>query len=111
MVLGFLQKDPAIRTLVLLEGRRIRGDGHMVVLVPGFIEFVKMLDGILKELATQGELAPDVHPQVFRSALMGAVEGMLRDQMLARASRFPASYTEADMRAVVSSFLSCFMSK
>jgi hypothetical protein len=70
MVLGFLQKDPAIRTLVLLEGRRIRGDGHMVVLVPGFIEFVKMLDGILKELAAQGELAPNIHPQVFRSALM-----------------------------------------
>src|SRR3979490_2473040 len=44
MVLGFLQKDPAILTLVLLGGRGIRGDGHMVVLVPGFIEFVGMLD-------------------------------------------------------------------
>ena len=104
MVLGFLQKDPPIRTLVLLEGRRIRGDGHMVVLVPGFIEFVKMLDGILKELATQGELAPNIHPQVFRSALMGAAEGMLRDQMLARTSRLPASNTDADMRATVSAF-------
>jgi AcrR family transcriptional regulator len=31
MVLGFLEKDPAMRTLVLLEGRRIRRDGHMVV--------------------------------------------------------------------------------
>src|SRR5258708_37812318 len=97
MVLGFLEKDRAIRTLVLLEGRRIRGDGHMVVLVPGFIEFVKMLDGILKELAAQGELAPNIHPQAFRSALMGAVEGMLRDQMLARSSHFPASYTETDI--------------
>ncbi len=106
MALGFLQKDPAIRTLVLLEGRRIRGDGHMVVLVPGFIEFVKMLDGILKELAAQGELAPDIHPQAFRSALIGAVEGMLRDQMLARTSRFPASYTEADMRTLISRLLS-----
>jgi len=111
MVLGFLQKDPAIRTLVLLEGRRIRGDGHMVVLVPGFIEFVKMLDGILKELAAQGELAPNIHPQVFRSALMGAVEGMLRDQMLARTSRFPASYTEADMRALISRLLSLCLIK
>jgi len=111
MVLGFLEKDPAIRTLVLLEGRRIRGDGHMVVLVPGFIDFVKMLDGILKELAAQSELAPHIHPQAFRSALMGAVEGMLRDQMLALTSGFPASYTEADMRAVVSSLLSSFTSK
>jgi len=111
MVLGFLEKDPALLTLVLLEGRRIRGDGHMVVLVPGFIEFVKTLDGILKELAAQGELAPNIHPQAFRSALMGAVEGMLRDQMLARTSRFPASYTEADMRAMVSSLLSSFLIK
>ncbi len=111
MVLGFLEKDSAVLILVLLEGRRIRGDGHMVVLVPGFIEFVKMLDGILKELAAQGELAPNIHPQAFRSALMGAVEGMLRDRMLARTSHFPASYTEADMRAMVSSLLSSFLIK
>jgi AcrR family transcriptional regulator len=111
MVLAFLEKDPAMRTLVLLEGRRMRGDGHMVVLVPGFIEFVKMLDGILKELATQGHLAPNIHPQAFRSALMGAVEGMLRDQMLARTSSFPASYTGTDMRAMVSSLLSFFLIK
>ena len=111
MVLGFLEKDRAIRTLFLLEGRRIRGDGHMVVLVPGFLEFVKMLDGILKELAAKGELVPNIHPQAFRSALMGAIEGMVRDQMLARGSRFPASYAEADMRAMVSSLLSFCLSK
>jgi len=35
---------------------------------------------------------------------------MLRDQMLARTSRFPASYNEADMRAIVSSLLSSFLS-
>src|SRR2546427_10872586 len=40
MVLGFLEKDRAIRTLFLLEGRRMRGDGHLIVLVPGFMEFI-----------------------------------------------------------------------
>ncbi len=111
MVLSFLEKDRTLRTLFLLEGRRIRGDGHMVVLVPGFLEFVKMVDGILKELAAQGELAPNIHAQAFRSALMGAIEGMLRDHMLARTSRFPASYAEADMRAMVYSFVSLCMAK
>jgi len=110
-VLGFLEKDRAIRTLFLLEGRRMRGDGHMIVLVPGFIEFIKMLDGILKELAEQGKLAPNIHTQAFRSALMGAIEGMVRDQMLARTSRFPASYAEAEMRAMISSLLSLCMTK
>jgi len=111
MVLSFLEKDRAIRTLFLLEGRRMRGDGHMIVLVPGFIEFIKTLDGILKELAAQGELVASIHPQAFRSALMGAIEGMLRDQMLARSSRFPASYAEADMRAMISGLLSLAMIK
>jgi AcrR family transcriptional regulator len=111
MVLSFLEKDRAIRTLFLLEGRRMRGDGHMIVLVPGFIEFIKMLDGVLKELAAQGELVPSIHPQAFRSALMGAIEGMLRDHMLARSSRFPASYAEADMRSMISGLLSLAMTK
>jgi AcrR family transcriptional regulator len=111
MVLGFLEKDHALRTLFLLEGRRIRGDGHMVVLVPGFLEFIKTVDGILKELAGRGEFAPGLNPQAFRSALMGAVEGLLRDQMLAHTSRFPASYTDRDVRAVIEAFLSLCIRK
>src|SRR5438445_7385955 len=61
MVLSFMEKDRELRTLFLLEGRRIRGDGHMVVLVPGFLEFVKILDGILKEMAAKGELLPHIN--------------------------------------------------
>jgi AcrR family transcriptional regulator len=106
MVLGFLEKDQALRTLFLLEGRRIRGDGHTVVLVPGFLEFIKTVDGILKGLAAQGEFAPGLNRQAFRSALLGAIEGLLRDQLLARNSRFPASYTGADVEAVIVAFLS-----
>jgi len=106
MILGFLEKDHAIRTLFLLEGRRIRGDGHMIVLVPGFIEFIRTVDEILRELAVRGEMKPGLHPQAFRSALMGAVEGMLRDHMLGRTSRLPACFTDADIRAMVSTLLS-----
>ncbi len=111
MVLTFLEKDRELRTLFLLEGRRIRGDGHMVVLVPGFFEFVKTMDGILKEMAAKGELSQQIHPQALRSALMGAVEGMLRDQLLARPSHFPAVYSEAELRAVFSTLLSSCVHK
>lgn len=107
MVLTFLEKDKELRTLFLLEGRRIRGDGHMVVLVPGFLEFIKVLDSILKEMAADGQLLPGIHPQAFRSTLMGAIEGMLRDQMLARTSRFPASYSGEDIRRMFDQLLSC----
>jgi TetR/AcrR family transcriptional regulator, transcriptional repressor of aconitase len=109
MVLGFLEKDRALRSLFLLEGRRIRGDGQMVVLVSGFLEFVKTVDEILEELAAKNELAGDVNPQAFRSGLMGMIEGMLRDQLLSRTSKFPAAYNEADIRGVVAKFLSVCM--
>ena len=111
MVLTFLQKDKDLRTIFLLEGRRIRGDGHMVVLVPAFLDFIRTLDRILKEMNERGELAPNVHPHAVRSALMGGFEGLLRDQMLARTSRFPAAYSEADFRAVFSTFLSAFIAR
>src|SRR5437899_78821 len=62
--------------------------------------------GVLKEMASREELVTGIHPQALRSALMGAVEGLLRDQLLARTSRFPASYSEADMRAIFAHFLS-----
>ncbi len=110
MVLGFLEKHRELRTFFLLEGRRIRG-GYMVVVVPGLVEFVKIVDGIMKDLATQGYLPPGVNPQALRSALMGAIEGMLRDHMLARASHFPGSFTEQDMCAVLSKILRMFLRK
>jgi AcrR family transcriptional regulator len=106
MVLGFLEKDRALRTLFLLEGRRIRGDGQMVVLVPGFLEFVKTVDEILEEPAAKKKLAPNINPQALRSGLMGMIEGMLRDHLLGRTSRFPAAYNEADIRGVLTKFLS-----
>lgn len=106
MVLTFLGRDQQLRALFLLEGRRIRGDGQLVVLVPGFLDFVKLTDSILKELAARGELAPGIHPQALRSGLIGAFEGLLRDQVLARPSHFPASYSEGDARAVFDHFVS-----
>ncbi len=103
MMLNFLNKDEQLLRLFLLEGRRIRDDGKQVVLVPGFLEFVKILDEILQELSDRGELA--VHAQALRSALMGAVEGLLRDKILACAMGYPASFSDADVRSLCFTFL------
>jgi AcrR family transcriptional regulator len=108
MTLNFLDKDEQLRRLFLLEGRRIRDDGKQVVLVPGFLEFVKILDGILQELADQGELA--VHPQALRSALMGAVEGLLRDKILARSIGYPVTFSDVDVRSLCLTFLNAGLS-
>ncbi len=111
MMLTFLERERAVRTLFLLEGRRIRGDGHMVVLTPGHLEFIKLLDGILKEMAAKGELSANINIQALRSGFMGAIEGLLRDQHLARTSRFPATFSEEDSRVIFSTFLAACMKK
>ena len=105
MVLNFLAKDAQLRTLLLLESRRAGEDGRQVVMVPGFLEFVELIDNILKQIAEEGGLAPDIHPQALRSALMGAIEGMLRDRLLAETSQFPANYTDANVRIVCAMLL------
>jgi TetR/AcrR family transcriptional regulator, regulator of autoinduction and epiphytic fitness len=109
MMLNFLNKDEQLSRLFLLEGRRIRDDGKQVVLVPGFLEFVKIVDGILQELTDQGKLA--VHPQALRSALMGAIEGLLRDKMLASSMDYPATFSNADIRSLCFTFLNATLSR
>jgi AcrR family transcriptional regulator len=101
MVLTFLAKDEELKRLFLFEGRRIRHDGESVILVPGFLEFVGIMDGILGELAKEGDLPPNIRPQAVRSAVMGAVEGMLRDRLLAQYVHYPADFSENEMRAIV----------
>jgi hypothetical protein len=83
----------------------------MVVLTPGFLEFIKFLDGVLKEMSAKGEISPHINLQALRSGLMGTIEGLLRDQYLARATRFPATFSEADSRVIFSTFLGAFLNK
>jgi AcrR family transcriptional regulator len=109
MVLNFLAKDEDLRKLFLLEGRRVHSDGKNVVMVPGFLEFIHRTDAILSQLAEQGELA--VPPQALRSALMGALEGMMRDKILAGTNNLPAEFSDADIRTLCFIFFSATLRK
>ncbi len=95
-----LENDPELKQLMLLEGRRIRKEGHMVMMTSGFLDFVRLADTILAEMANAGRLRPEINREALRSALIGMFEGMLRDRLLAERSGFPAKYTSADMRRI-----------
>jgi AcrR family transcriptional regulator len=105
MVLNFLSKDRELLLLFLLEGRRIRDGGKFVVFVPGFLEFVEIVDGVLVQLENDGELVPGINAVAVRSGLMGALEGLLRDQLLGRHTKYPAGFSDADVRAVCFRFV------
>lgn len=92
------QGDPDVQALFLLEGRRIRRHGHMVVLTRGFTQMVAVIDGVLREMREAGQLREDLHLEAVRSALMGAFEGLLRDRLLAERIGYPARYDGTETR-------------
>src|SRR5574341_646678 len=73
MVLTYMEGDDALRSIFLLQARRVRREGHKVIVAEGYREFIGILDAVLEEMATSKELQPGIHPQAFRSALMGAI--------------------------------------
>lgn len=108
LMIDALEADKDLRVLLLLEGRRIRKHGHMVVLTDGFLHVVGLMDDLLHQMRDAGQLQPGLEPQAVRSALIGAFEGLLRDQVLAERGNYPASYTSQDLRKAFSVFLDCF---
>ncbi len=105
LVLSALERDPELKELMLLEGRRVRKEGRMVLLTRGYQAFVKTVDSLLLEMRAAGELRSDANPQAVRSGLMGMLEGLLRDQLLARRVDYPAAYTTAEIRKLFTNVL------
>lgn len=98
LLIRSLEQDKELRTLLLLEARRIRKRGRVVLLTRGFRQVLTVVDGMLKEMQEAGLLRQDLHPEAVRSALIGAFEGLLRDQLLAEREGFPASYNGVELR-------------
>src|ERR1051325_3205791 len=69
-----MERDPELKQLLLLEGRRIRREGRMVLMTGGFLAYVNIIDGILSEMRAAGQLRPDLNPQAVRSGLIGMFE-------------------------------------
>lgn len=109
LILTAFERDPDLKLLMLLEGRRIRKEGQMIMLTGGFCEFVRLLDSVLGQMRRAGRLRPGLPVDGVRSALMGAFEGLQRDQLLARRLGFPARYTSKDVRALLTTVLASFV--
>jgi AcrR family transcriptional regulator len=100
-LIAALGQDRRLLGLMLLEGRRPRRHGGAVVLSTGFRDFLRGLDAALREARKAGHLITDVPVDAVRSALVGAVEGLLRDRLLAEQIDYPARY---DRRALIATF-------
>jgi AcrR family transcriptional regulator len=109
LLIGGMEQDKDLRTLMLLEGRRIRKHGHMVVLTRGYLQVVGVVDRVLQEMRDAGQLRADLNLEAVRSAIVGAFEGLLRDRLLAERSDFPAHFDQADLRAAYRAAVAGFL--
>ncbi len=108
LILSKLADDPDMQVLFLFEGRRVRKEGHMILMTSGFLNLVKVIDELLLEMRANGELRLDLNIEAVRSGLIGMMEGLLRDRMLASRVQYPASYTQVDIRNLFLHFLKTF---
>lgn len=100
MLITLLENDREFRTILLLEQAAIRERGGVTAGLK-FREFVAILDDIIEEMRDSGELQAKVDVQAFRSALIGSIEGMMRDQLMEMSS-FPAQYSVEQVRSMLS---------
>jgi len=107
-VLRRLESDQELKLLMLLEGRRIRKEGPVVALTDGFLGFVGLIDGVVVEMRAMHLLRPELNPQAVRSALMGMLEGMMRDRYLAEQVRFPADFQAVQLQEILGLVMGSF---
>ena len=81
----------------------------MVSLTQGFLGFVELVDGVLYEMRDLNILRPELSPQAVRSALMGMLEGMLRDRFLADRLGFPADFNLQQVQEMLACVLGSFI--
>jgi len=100
MVAQLFSADPELRDLMLLEGRRIRREGKMIMLTRSYTEMVAFVDSLIQK--AEPRRASEYPPQLIRSSLMGLFECLLRDIVLHERFGYPAGYSVADAEKFVS---------
>jgi AcrR family transcriptional regulator len=105
-MIGVFERDPDLAKLLLFEGRRVRGDSGEILLTEGFKDFAKLVVSLIERGQKDGSFSAAFKPQAISSALLGAVEGMMRDRLVAaqegRSSPFPDSQIRAVFAALIS---------
>lgn len=99
VALHILEKDKALTRLLMFEGHRLDPETGRIRVSAGFRRFM----GICAELAvrgqTDGSFKTGLHPRVIASALVHAMEGLLRDRILAEEDGDVSTFTTGQIIA------------
>jgi AcrR family transcriptional regulator len=98
LMIGAFAHDPEVAALFMFEGRRMRGTE--VALSKGFQQFLDLICRLIQRGQSDGSFRTDVNDAILASAMMGAAEGMIRDQLIAKRSGKEAPFDNGSVRRV-----------
>lgn len=98
LMIGAFAQDPEAAALFMFEGRRMRG--NEVALSKGFQQFIELVCRLIQRGQSDGSFRTDVNDAILASAMMGAAEGMIRDQLMARRSGRETPFDDTSVRQV-----------
>ena len=101
-------RDEDLAYLMLFEGRRIRGPEHEVFISKGFRQFHQLLEQVIRRGHADKSLRTKVSVPALTSALLGAAEGMMRDQLTARRAGEESPFGSGEVREVFAKLLESF---
>lgn len=107
VVFAGLDSDLELKTLVLLEGHRMREIARTAPETSGYARFLQMLDRELAKAKETGFLRSTIPLKAIRAGMTGIIEGGVRDQVLASRANFAASYGTEDLQQVFAGFVGC----
>jgi AcrR family transcriptional regulator len=105
VVFRLLDADVELKTLILLESHRMRQTAVRTGLVSGYGRFLDTVARVIARARAEGQFHAAVPPACVRSAIVGILEGGIRDQALAARASFPANFTADDCSRLIRLFL------
>jgi len=109
-VLTVFDRDRDLATLFLLEGRRIRAGSEEVRLSPGFVAFSETVRRLIARGQKEGSFAAALDAHAMAVALMGAVEAMARERLLARRAARARAISDRQLQRIFAAILDGFSS-
>lgn len=106
-IIGAAARDPDLATLLLFEGRRMRGSTPRVHVSAGLIAFSDTVKGLVREGQVSREIDAALDATALTASLLGASEAMVRERVLARAAGGRA-FAEREIRRTLESMLNGF---
>jgi AcrR family transcriptional regulator len=100
-----LAADPDAAFLFLFEGHRVRS-GSEIEQSQGFTDFRELMRVVVSRGRRDGTLGDRHNDEALAVALIGAVEALLRERLIARRGNQPDPFNDEELKAVFLSLLS-----